>query len=186
MHLNIFFFPPFFSFSFIHFVDSHTQILDLVGSGYNDKVRPATMKLSHIAIFRTRASEGNASLSPEELERQYEDGEEDDLTDTKLAKSIPREDSNATIASVFSSVTQRSREVPFSFDVSQLEFGSTDRFSPPVSRSVTVRNHTDGKVMCTWTIRNGSQEYAFLSFPHTYTHPYSLTMVVYSPSFVHV
>ena len=132
--------------------------MDVLGTGFEDKKRPATFHTKFLDSYHKRLENGLWSYSPEQLEDMLKNGilsfhdgtltyvnpcmaEKEELLDESYADSA--------ISSEFFFDNMGSQR-PVTLLDSFLDFGSCSRFKLVDSMTIRVSNHTRGKVTCVW------------------------------------
>ena len=120
--------------------------IDLLGTCYDLKLRPAPFSQRHVDAYRAREASGRGRLNPEELEDleitgnlALEATQELDLSEDELWDEIFREYDD----------TSR----PITVDT-YVDFGSSTSYRPTEPKSITVTNTANAKVTCNWVLPN--------------------------------
>lgn len=126
--------------------DHAPLVVDLVGSCFNDKMRPPLLSMKQF----TRPGKENASLlpAPESGSRDpvLNDGEGfEDADETDYASG-----EGASWEALFSDEEENRRRARVSADVTRLDFGACSRSTPSEYKAVTLTNNGDERVTCTW------------------------------------
>ncbi|KAJ3020998.1 hypothetical protein HKX48_009403 [Thoreauomyces humboldtii] len=135
--------------------------LDMVGTCYNDKRRPATFLLKQIDNYRDRKRNGLWAYGPEQLEEMIKTGTitcNDGLLqwanqaqkDLHRSKSI-RDSSypECAVGSEFFYENTGDSE-PVTLVDTYVDFGSCSRYRVIESQCIRVSNNTKGKMSCVW------------------------------------
>jgi hypothetical protein len=120
--------------------------IDLLGTCYDLKLRPAPFSQRHVDAYRAREASGRGRLAPEALEElditgnlALEATQEIDLSEDDLWDEIFRE------------FDDPSRPVTVDTFV---DFGSCTSLKVTEPKSITVTNTADAKVTCNWVLPN--------------------------------
>ena len=125
--------------------DHRPLAFDVVGTGYDDKRRPAPMRVSHVEEYRALCAAGlvTPGQPPSRSERSLFPNEIDAVKASAM-----------TAQETFMAMFEPDPLVAVSLDKSQIDFGPTNRFKTPQSRTVTVTNDCKQKLTVFW----GGQE----------------------------
>lgn len=142
--------------------------LDLLGTCYNDKRRPATFKPHHVANYHSRVINGLAEYGPEQLEEMLKDGTivhhdgilsyPDDSIAQKKGKislmlavtfnyDFPY--SSAKVASQYF-YENVGENLACSLLDTYVDFGPCSRYRVIEPQTIRVRNDTWGRMSCIW------------------------------------
>ena len=125
--------------------DHRPLAFDVVGTGYDDKRRPAPMRQSHVEEYRAMCAAGliTPGQPPSRRERSLFPNEIDAVKASAM-----------TAQETYMAMFEPDPLVAVSLDKSQIDFGPTNRFKTPQSRTVTVTNDCKQKLVVFW----GGQE----------------------------
>ena len=125
--------------------DHRPLAFDVVGTGYDDKRRPAPMRQSHVEEYRAMCAAGliTPGQPPCRRERSLFPNEIDAVKASAM-----------TAQETYMAMFEPDPLVAVSLDKSQIDFGPTNRFKTPQSRTVTVTNDCKQKLVVFW----GGQE----------------------------
>lgn len=148
---------------------------DAMGSGYVrakgeiKEQRPAPLRHAHVQAYRNRAVAGIGALSPDELDRLYNEGTADPAYFALVGKSGTRALSTTALANPLSRTGDVTRTEVSSahemfiatsdlscrdvtVDKSALDFGYSLVHKTSETKTVSVSNNSNGKVAVTWHI----------------------------------
>ena len=152
------------------------MVVDLIGSGYSDKRRPAPLQSKHITDYWRREQLGLHKLTPEEMgeravtRREMRATAEDDYGGFLPADTILPQDGEATalaatgyeegpdaeqllMRSLFRGSGWAGGAVQLEEEV--LDFGGAARLRAGEAKSVRLINHTSGKLVAHWVVPQG-------------------------------
>jgi hypothetical protein len=127
--------------------------LDLLGSAYNDKYRPAKLEQHHIDIFRRMQLNGVREHPPPAeksglIEERYDDDEDMPDTPSKTLDSDQRVPATATFLEMMLPLESKIRDVTAS--PIDIDFGSCSVGLQSDKQVVTLTNRTSQKVCVAW------------------------------------
>ncbi len=120
--------------------------IDLLGTCYDLKLRPAPFSQRHVDAYRAREASGHGRLAPDELE-------ELDITDNLALEATQEIDLSEDDLwdEIFREFDDPSR--PVTVDT-YVDFGSCSSMRATEPKSITVTNTADAKVTCNWVLPN--------------------------------
>lgn len=132
---------------FVLLKDQAPLYIDIFGTCYDDKRRPAPFSQRHIDAYREREAEGHGLLSPDELEEQqlqsttvFDATRDIQLSEDDLWKEI------------FLECDDKSR--PVRVTGTTVDFGSCPINRMTEYKTITVVNNAHAKVTCNWNLPN--------------------------------
>ncbi|RQM20617.1 hypothetical protein B5M09_009150 [Aphanomyces astaci] len=146
---------------FILVQNQSTIYVDILGTGYDNEVRPSPFQQAHVDAYRLRCQHHWGHLSPDGLETLLEEKGDAYFLQGALAKQQMGGDDPKLLTrsgeSVLSDVricdeffhvaTHRSNAIVVSESLLEFFFGS-----PRATKSLVVTNYTQGKVTCLWRV----------------------------------
>lgn len=134
--------------------------VDIIGSGYTEKRRPAPLQPKFVLQALIREKMGLDKLSPEELQAKADDSRAADAAGEPLADELSEGFSMADFSSehvLMQSIFKGSaaNDAPVSLDQESIDFGGGSSLRPRESRSVQVINRTGGKMLVHWIVPEG-------------------------------
>ncbi|KXS11891.1 hypothetical protein M427DRAFT_126202, partial [Gonapodya prolifera JEL478] len=153
-------------------------LLDLIGTCFTDKRRPATFTANHLEKYRNRLRNGVWQFGPEQMEEMLENGEltlrdgsiafREDLQ-PDLKKSSVALGETLIMEQFFNRGSTAFKEVTLLDD--EIDFGSSPTYRVAETRLVKIRNNTRGKVSCVWISEsdesNSEVDGTFTVAPHS-------------------
>ncbi|KAJ3320632.1 hypothetical protein HDV06_005150 [Boothiomyces sp. JEL0866] len=152
--------------------------LDLIGTCYNDKRRPATFKPYHIENYKLRIQNGLWEYGPEQLEEmiksevvECKDGvlsyKDKDLALTK-SKFVPKDRPYQALVSSEFFYGNSGDFLPCNLLDTYIDFGSCSRFRVAEPQTIRIQNRTKGKMSCIWMDEDDNKdECLFMVTPKT-------------------
>ncbi|KAJ3182506.1 hypothetical protein HDU85_002604 [Gaertneriomyces sp. JEL0708] len=135
--------------------------LDLLGTCYDDRRRPASLIYKHIENWYARKEAGLWRYSPEQLEEMMKNGDidcDDGVLTWSQAQEKSRNEMKLTVrdstydeyqvASEF--FYENGPDEPVALLDSYVDFGSCSRYRVIEARTVRIHNRTKGKMSCVW------------------------------------
>eukprot|EP00753_Platysulcus_tardus_P017846 PLAT6585.1.p1 GENE.PLAT6585.1~~PLAT6585.1.p1 ORF type:complete len:1751 (+),score=937.33 PLAT6585.1:33-5285(+) len=153
-------------------------LVDLLGSGYDEKTRPAPMRQELLDAARLRAEAGLATLGPTALSRWLAENEEEAAA---LAEAAPRfpvadygcglplgtatrsGDSSMGEIAIYHEVFTPAGHGVLAIEEEAVHFGAVRPGTLSEKKTVHVTNRTTAKVVCSWAGQGGSS--LFSVFP---------------------
>ncbi|KAJ3221474.1 hypothetical protein HK099_003484 [Clydaea vesicula] len=144
-------------------------VLDLLGTGYNDKRRPATFLPRHLEAYETRVKNGLAIFGPEQLEEMIkssiiksENGLLSYIDETQRGPKAEVYDSPYEDSQLASEYFYQSTATNLSVCLMDtfIDFGSCSRYRVIESQTIRITNRTKGKMACVWILPGDNEEEA--------------------------
>jgi propanediol dehydratase small subunit len=134
--------------------------LDLIGTSFNEQMRPAPLASKHIAMHRWRVDQNAAVASPEDIKSQGLFMDEK-LTDqyTSVVQQAQSPKVESYLAYLQRDGGDSSRSIA-SIQQSELNFGATTPLRASEYQIVTVTNHTNAKIVCAWDLPMPAAQHA--------------------------
>ncbi|OWZ24517.1 putative membrane protein [Phytophthora megakarya] len=183
LNVTISFSPPhsgnFYRRFFLLVHNQSTRYVDVLGTGYDEKIRPSPFQQAHVDAYRLRAASGIGLLSPDQLETYHEENgdemflkgalqrvKDEDTSDTSDVEPsvsplpppsrILTRSGEASLAEVevcceyFISIEDKGNAVVVQGAL--LDFGNCGIVQFPSKKVMLVTNHTHSKVTCVWRV----------------------------------
>ena len=134
------------------------KAIDLIGSGYTEKRRPAPLQYKHVVEHYARERRGTHRLSPEERqaaadERQAAEAAGDEVESVAAFSLADFANEAWLMRDLFNGSTAQSRAVALDADL--IDFAAGSRLRPTEPRTVRLINRTSGKLSVQWIVPTG-------------------------------
>jgi len=127
--------------------------IDIIGTGYTEKRRPAPLQQKHILDYFLRERMGLHKLSPEELQAHRLSVRQSSESVNDGATMLDFTSEHMLMSAMFKGST--AKDAPVALDTEYVDFGGGSRLRPGESKNVQVFNRTSGKMTVHWIVPEG-------------------------------